>query len=309
MIKRLVTILVIILVGASIGTGASAYGFWGIGLGVDTYEASDQLSFSGVAQSGAQYVVGGYKYTCVDGTWLGPFPAAAPGEEYLASRRSDAQGLFFKADADAARFVVITGADQNGRPAPEVGTGTRLFGPGDLKIDIGGQTYGVGLRQSNLLWAVDPLTTNPEFQIWHNGEIDDINARDAGTLGRVELNPWWDRAGHSALPSDSDMTSAFYVSGSGTLVGSATVDFSYTGLSLYGAKVCAYEIAVPWTALGIDPKSFQMDVSWRPDCGNDILSATFSTGLSDVSAVPEPSSLASVMGGVAGLLAVRRRRS
>lgn len=310
MIKKSVTILIIILACASVGTGALAYDFWGISVGIGTYDGSSQLTFSGVSQSGTQYVVGGYKYTGVDSTWLGPFPAASPGEGYLASRRSDAQGLFFRADSDAARFVIIAGAAQYGLPAPEVGTETRLFGPGDLKIDIGTDTYGVGLRQSGLLWAIDSSTTNPEFKVWHNGQADSINARDAGTLGIVELDPRWDRVGHGTLPSDSDMASAFYVSGSGTTVGSATVDFEYTGLSISGAKVFAYKVAVPWSVLGIDSEDFAMRASWRPDCGNDILSADFSMGASANSpVVPEPSVSAGILSGIVGLVSVCRKKS
>lgn len=309
MIKKSVIALIMILACASVGTGALAYDFWGISVGIGTYDGSSQLTFSGVSQSGAQYVVGGYKYTSVDNSWLGPFPAASPGEGYLASRKSDAQGLFFRADADAARFVVIAGSAQYGQTAPEVGTGTRLFGPGDLKIDIGANIYGVGLRQGGLLWASDPSTTNPEFKIWHNGEADDINARDAGTLGGVELNPRWDRVGHATLPSTSDMASAFYVSGSGTLTGSAAVSFEYTGLSMYGAKVFAYQIEVPWSVLGIDAGDSTLRASWRPDCGNDILSSDFSVTLpANPSAVPEPSALAGVLSGLVGLVSVCRKR-
>ena len=57
MIKKLAAILIIILACASVGTSALAYDFWGINVGIDTYEGSSQLKFSGVSQSGAQYVV------------------------------------------------------------------------------------------------------------------------------------------------------------------------------------------------------------------------------------------------------------
>lgn len=293
-----IALCTILLVNAA----AFAYDFWGITVGTSVYDGSAQLTFDGVASSGAQYTVDGYKYTRVDGQWFGPFPAAAPGEGFLASRRSDAQGLFFKPDVDAARFVIITGAAQYGLPAPEVGTGSRLFGPGDLMISAGGNTYGIGLRVSDLLWAVDPSTTNPDYQIWHGGQIDSIYARDAGTVGRVELNPRWCRAGHSTLAPDSEMASAFFVSGSGTLIGSADVRFEQTGISLNGAYVFAYHVAVPWSALGLDPANCTFTASWRPDCGNDIIKAQFSVAPSVASSVPEPSAMAGLVGGVAGLL-------
>ncbi|MGB9620524.1 MAG: hypothetical protein ACPL7K_08945, partial [Armatimonadota bacterium] len=134
MMKTLSVSALILVAFAMLGTAAPAYDFWGVTVGTETYQGSSQLTFDGVAASDVRYVVGGYKYTKVDSAWLGPFPAASPGEGFLASRRSDAQALFFKPDTDAARFMIITGAAQYGLPAPEMGTGTRLFGPGDLMI-------------------------------------------------------------------------------------------------------------------------------------------------------------------------------
>ncbi|MDH7603195.1 MAG: PEP-CTERM sorting domain-containing protein [Armatimonadota bacterium] len=292
-----------VLIGVLFGSSAFGYNFWGITVGSEIYDGSAQLTFDGVTNAGVQYAVGGYKYTRVDSSWLGPFPAAAPGEGFLASRRSDAQGLFFKADSDAARFVIITGAAQYGLPAPEVGTGTRLFGPGDLMITTGGKTYGIGLRLSGLLWAVDPSTTNPDYQIWHGAQVDSIYARDAGTIGRVELNPRWDRAGHSTLDPNSELASAFFVSGSGTLVGSADVIFEPTGISLGGANVFAYHVSVPWSVLGLDPTNCTFTASWRPDCGNDILKAEFGVAPGVNGAVPEPSAAVGLLTGFGGLLA------
>ena len=312
MMKRLFTFASALAVCALLGTAALGYDFWGVTLGVQTYQGSEQLAFDGVAASNLRYVVGGYKYTKVDSDWLGPFPAASPGEGFLASRRSDAQALFFKPDSDAARFMIITGAAQYGLPAPEMGTGGRLFGPGDLMIQVGEATYGIGLRLSGLAWALHPSTTNPEFLIWHNGEVDDIHARDLGTLGNVELNPRWDRVGHAALPADSEMAPAFYVSGSGTLVGSAAVSFADTGLVLSGARVFAYEVAVPWNVLGLNAASYSFTASWRPDCGNDLLKADFTAQPSVQIApvpVPEPSAAIGTLSGIVGLIAAYRKRS
>ena len=291
----------------SVSGGAFAYEFWGVTVGAADYDGSPQLTFDGLENSGIEYVVGGYEYTRVGSEWYGPFPAAAPGEGYLASRRSDAQGLFFKADVDAARFVIITGAAQTGAPAPECGTGIRLFGPGDLKIDVGENTFGVGLRLDGLLWALDPYTTNPDYQIRRpEGGADSIYARDAGTLGSVEINPQWARAGHSTLAAGSDMAYAFFKSGSGSAVGSATVEYRSTGIVLCGAGVYAYEVAVPWSALGLDPQDFAFRASWRPDCGNDLLTADF-TGSVESMTTPEPGASAGVLGGLLGLAGIRRR--
>lgn len=306
MLRRSFLIIATALLAFTAG-GAHAYDFWGVSVGTATFEGSTQLTFNGLEGSGAQYVVGGYKYTRVDGTWYGPFPAATPGEGYLASRRSDAQGLFFKPDANAARFTIITGSSQNGAPAPECGYETRLFGPGDLKIDVGGNTFGIGMRLDNLLWAADPNATQPHLKIYKaGGGIDSIYARDAGTLGDIELNPRWDRVGNQDLPAGNDMASAFFVSGSGANVGSASVDFEYTGIFMNGARVYAYEVAVPWGVLGIDPANCNFRASWRPDCGNDILSANFSSHLMGAP-VPEPGSAISLLGGLLALAASRKR--
>lgn len=291
----------------ALSTGAFAYDFWGVTVGTASYDNSDQLTFDGLAASGVQYVVGGYKYTRVDSQWYGPFAAPSPGEGFTASRRSDAQGLFFAPDSANANFVVITTSCQTGAGAPEVGTGKRLFGPGDLKIDVDGRTYGVGLRLDNLLWAIDPSTTNPEFSIIKpDGTFDSIYARDAGTLGTVELNPRWARVGHASLPAHSDEAYAFFVSGSGTSVGSASVLFEDTGLNVGGAQVYAYKISVPWSVLGVDPESGLLNVSFRPDCGNDIISAQFMTPV--VASVPEPGTMIAVSTGLAALLAGAKKK-
>lgn len=304
---RMIILSVVLAVSAISGGSAFAYDFWGISLGTATYDGATQLTFDGVGSAGVQYVVGGYKYTRVDSAWLGSYQAAAPGEGFVASRKSDAQGLFFKADSDAARFMIIAGTPQAGYAAPECGTGARLFGPGDLKIDIGGNTLGVGMRLDNLLWAIDTATTNPECMIHKaGGGIESLFARDAGTLGDVELNPEWARMGHSTLSSASDMASAFFVSGTGSLIGSASVACQSTGISLYGAGVYAYEVSVPWSVVGQNSSRYSFRASWRPDCGNDILSVDLSGG-SALGAVPEPGAAATLIGGLLALSATRRR--
>ncbi len=302
--KSVLFVSLIALVGA--GAPAPVYDFWGITLGTQTYNGSTCLSFTGVSGSGAQAVVGAYPYTSVDGTWQGPFAAASPGVGFLASQKSDAQGLFFRADSQYAYFTLICGTPQTGYAAAECGTGTRLFGPGDLKIDIGGDTYGVGMRLSGLPWNIDPTTTAANLQIYKAaGGTDSLNARDAGTLGDVELDPSWDRAGNQDLAPGSDAASAFFVSGSGAHTGAASVSCDYTGISIGGAGVYAYEVTVPWTAFGTDSGNTSLTASWRPDCGNDIISSGFSRPVT-VGAVPEPTSIVSLVGGVVAMFATRK---
>ena len=295
--------LVILSLALTLTAGqAYAFDFWGVTVGSTIYDGADQLTFDGLATTDIEYVVGSYKYTGVDGTWFGPHAAAAPGEAYALHRQCDAMGLFFSADTDSMKFCVVTSSKQDGETAPGMGYGAREFGPGDLKIDVGGNTYGIGLRVDNLVWAVDPATTYPGFQIHKaEGGTDSIFARDAGTLGRVELGPAWDRVNHPSLPDYDPAAYAFFVKNSGSLVGSATVNYQNTGVSLEGYSVYAYEVTVPWATLGINPENYDFTASWRPDCGNDLLSL-------DCSKVPEPSAMLALVSGLVGLAGYRRRR-
>lgn len=296
-----------IIACASVGA-AHAYEFWGVTVGTQTYSGNSQLTFDGLTGSDIGYTVGGYEYTRVDSQWMGPFTAPDPGSAFLISRKCDAQGLFFKADADAAKFVVITTSLQTGVTAPEVGSGTRRYGPGDLKLDCNGNTYGIGLRLSDLTWAVDPATTNPEFRIINPaGGYESIFARDAGTLGRVELNPQWARVGHSSLAQGSDKAHAFYVSGSGALVGEASVNFQPTGLVLGIAPVFSYEVTVPWSSIGLPSSPRTFTASWRPDCGNDILSLQYKDQLA-MADFPEPTTWVALVSGLGAMVAMKRRK-
>lgn len=301
--RHITAVCLAAVVVASVGA-AHAYEFWGVTVGTQSYNGSNQLTFDGLAHSGIQYTVGGYEYTRVDSEWLGPFPAADPGAQYLTSRKCDAQGLFFKAEESAARFVIISGSLQTGATAPDCAMGTRRFGPGDLKIDLNGVTYGVGLRLSNLTWAVDPTTTNANYRLLSaNAGYESIYARDAGTLGTVELNPRWARCGNPSLPAGSDKRYAFFVSGSGTLVGNATVGFQSTGLSLGVAPVFAYEVTLPWSAIGLASAPESFNVSYRPDCGNDLLTMQVVPG--DFVSTPEPGTWIAL---ACGLVALGVRR-
>jgi hypothetical protein len=292
----------------SLSSSAFSYDFWGISVGSAAYQGSTHTTFDGVAGSGTRYVVGGWKYTRVDGSWSGPSEAPVPGEGYLASRRSDAQGIFFKADTNAANFVIIATSARTGQGAPELGYDLRKFGPGDLKIDIGDMTLGVGLRLDDLLWAQNPTAIQAQYQIYgtHN-QILDMQSRDGGTLGDIELNPEWGRVGNQSLAAGSDKASAFYVSGSGELVGNATVGYADTGVSYNGAHVYSYSVSVPWEVLGQDAANYSFTASWRPDCGNDILSADFGNVALSTSSVPEPGSIVALTSGLIGLAAAIKR--
>ncbi len=292
---------------ASLGVNALAYSFWGINVGSQSYDGSPQLTFSGVGNN-VQYVVGGYQYTEVNSSWYGPFAAASPGAGYVESAECQTDGLFFTSDGTNALFEVITGSPQNGFTAGDIGYGSRQFGPGDLKIDVGTNTYGLGMRVSNLTWNLGP-TNQPEFQIYEsNGSIASLNARNTGTKGDVELNPQWDHVDHSGLSPNCLASTAFFVSGSGTSVGSDAVSFTDTGMILNGAELYAYQVSVPLATLGLTGANYSFDASWRPDCGNDVISSSF-CGTNNVNhnCVPEPTSLLLAGLGMAGV-GLRRLR-
>jgi hypothetical protein len=303
------TIAAMILALACVCTGAFGYSFWGITLGTDSYQNMNQLTFNGVGASGAQYAVGGYKYTWVDDAWYGPYTAATPGEGFSVHRKMDAQALFFMADDTAAHFVIITGMPQTGVAIPECGYGSRLIGPGDLRILLNGSDFGVGLRLDNVLWAVDPNTTSPEFQIHKSqGGVDDIHASDVGTLGRVEQNPQWDRVDNPDLPSNTEASHAFYVAGSGATTGSATIAYEDTGTKLYGARVYAYKVDVPWTALLSPSRNYELRALWGPACGNDLIAGTFRNSIpGGPVTVPEPGTIICLSAAIVGLWVYRKR--
>ncbi len=311
MFRRLLFIIGIIAL-MSISVNAFAYNFWGITMGTATYNGGTHLTFNGLANTNIQFAVGSYKYTKVDSTWYGAFPAASPGANYALHRKCDAQGIFFRPTDYAAEFVVITGMPQDGITAPECGYGTqREFGPGDLKIDIKEngvytKTYGVGFRLDNLVWAVDPNTTKAEFKIHKaTGGVDSIYARDAGTLGRVELNPSWSHVDHASMPAYDERGYAFFKKDSGTLVGNVNVTVEDTGVSLDGTNSWAYKVSVPWDYLGINVgDGFNMRISWRPDCGNDLISTCIFGSRTNV---PEPGSVVALISGLVGLMSSGKR--
>jgi hypothetical protein len=307
--KTRLTLLLAIAAMLSMSVSGFASDFWGITVGTATYDGASQLTFSGVG-SNVQYVPGCYQYTEVNSTWYGPFAASSPGPGYTAAAKCGADGLFFQSDGTNAEFVVVTGDPQSGFTAPELGYGSRQFGPGDLKIDIGSNTYGLGMRASNLAWNFGP-TSEPEYQITEAGSgiTDSLNARNAGTAGTVALNPQWDHVDNASLPPTSGAAYAFFVSGTGTKVGTDTVNIVDTGVTLNGADIYAYEVTVPLATLGLTGSTYSFNASWRPDCGNGLITGSFSgTNTVGYPTVPEPMSMLLAALGMTGI-AFRKVRS
>jgi len=302
-----------IILGLSLlasSTMAFAYNALGVSVDTQSHKGHCQLSLNNVAASDVQFAVGGYKYTSVDGVWYGPFDAASPGDGYPIHRKFDAMSVLFHPGKTSADFVVLTGMPQTGTSASEIGYGSRMFGPGDLRLEYGGNTYGIGLRPGGLPWNVGPTYGQPEFELYNadTGKKDSLNARDAGTLGRIELNPQWDHVDHSSLPSGSDQGHAFFVSHSGSLLGNADVSYADTGLSIDGYGIYSYSVSVPYSDLGMSkPGTYSFRASWGPDCGNDMLHGNFTVA----QPVPEPSSASVLLMGCSGMVAafIRRRRN
>jgi len=286
------------------GAYASDYSFWGITMGQESYAGRSQVTFSGVGST--QYIVGGYPYSKVDGAWYQTNDAPSPGTDYAAWRAFDAQAMFFRGDSQYAHFAMVGGCNPNGVTFGPGGYGDRQFGPGDLRINIGGSWYGVGVRQGGLKWYDGD---NAQFKIYRADTMEAAAAstRDAGNVGVVERNPIWYHADHAGLAPVDNQAYAFFAPGSGTNTGAAVVSVTDTGVNFDGYDSFMYEVAVPWAALGYtdQPTNTTVYAQWMPDCGNDYLGGNFR-----MSTVPEPSSVQLlVLGiGVVGFRFVRRRK-
>jgi hypothetical protein len=310
--KKVTLVLAAMLFGLS--GGAFAYDFWGITMGTELYNGAQQLTFT-APSSDVQFEVGGYKWTKVGSTWYGGstgFPAASPGPSYpTLQRQCDAMGLFFKAQSDGAHFVVVTGMPNTGITASEIGYGNRQFGPGDLKIDVNGVSYGVGFRAGGLLWAQDPSSTAAWYQIYNaDGTVANMHARDAGTLNKVVVGANWAHVDNHPLkdtPYDPHGY-AFYIAGTGTQTGTAGLTITPTGVSLNGVELYTYEAVVPWETIGITTNAYDLVASWRPDCGNDLIFKEFKGDKPNMQIVPEPFSMLLAAIGLSAVAAYRRRK-
>lgn len=311
MLKHITT-LVVIAVMIMAGSSAFAYDFWNgaVSIGTAVYPGSSNqhLDFTTTGGGDSWYQVGGYPYARVNGVWSSakaadPGPGAGNIHLY-----SDAMGMFFKHDATQISFMIITGLPSTGYKASQW-YGDREFGLGDLKLDINGETYGIGMRNGGLKWA-EYTPTESYHHIREAGASNTIapnqHVRDAGNIGQVKKNPTWYHTNNPDLGNiDVNRTSAFFDAASGTSTGSATVNVYDTLLDLIDGSdpinVYAYEVVVPLSALEMASGDFSFMASWRPDCGNDIISKNFTVA-------PEPGSMIAIITGLIGLIGIKRRR-
>jgi hypothetical protein len=304
---------------------AFAYNFWGATLTTANHGSDlNQLAFTNVGINGIKGVGGSYKYTRIDTDWSGPNSPASPGLGWGGIHyKFDAMGLFFKAEADEARFMIFAGMPVGGTTAGVLGYPISLtFGPGDLRIEAGADNYGVGLRKGDLNWTLG--SSSPYFQIHSaiDGSVPATDVRKSGSVtgndiigytGTINKNPAWYHTDNPGLDTTDPLGQrfAFFDSASGQKqADSAAVSYADTGIALEGYHVYAYEARVPWEALGIDHPGDDYDfwASSRPDCGNSIIKGHF-TGKREIPPpIPEPNSVLLMLGGMAAFGLVRRRR-
>lgn len=309
MLKRITTVIVVMIMACS---SAFAFDFWNGAVSIETAlypDSSNQyLDFTTTGTEDNWYQVGCYPYARVNGVWESAYaadPGPGAGNIHL---YADAMAIFFSYDATQLSFMIITGMPSTGFTAPSW-YGEREFGPGDLKIDVNGETYGIGMRDGGLNWAGYPITAAYHY-IREAGSSNTIaadqNVRDEGNKGQIKLNPTWYHTNNDKLGDfDVDRTYAFFDASTGTNVGTAIVNVFDTALTISdGAdpiSVYAYEVIIPRSALGMTSDEFDFMASWRSDCGNDIISMRFTEA-------PEPGSMIAILTGLIGLIGIRRRR-
>ncbi len=317
MIKRMPGVASLAVVGALLTCAtlsASPYAFtgmgnWGITMDV-TVGGSHPGSLSFTTPLDVSAKVGHYQWTQLNGVFVHETRVPSPGPSYPGYQQFDAEALFFKADFNYAYFAVVSSTPQTGVQWPSW-YGSSRFGPGDLRLKIGADTYGVGMRQtSGLAWD-----TGNGASIMHrvrdNYNTSSPAARNTATAGMVRKGAdwWW-----TDNPNNStENKNAFFDPSTGTYTGSASFAAYNTGVSDGGYPNYIFEAMVPWTSLGF--ANLQSAVNrvivayWQPDCGNDGINFEFSIPASNV---PEPGSLGvfgTCLSSLLGGICYRRRRS
>ena len=291
-------------------SNAFAFEFWDGAININTAEHPDTLkqylSFTTTGSDNSWYQVGCYPYAQVNGVWTSAV-AADPGPDYGDLHlKTDAMAMFFDYDSSQAKFLIIAGIPPSGITASQW-YGGREFGPGDLKLDIGGNIYGIGMRDGGLHWAEDhsPDASYLDIHEAESGAVaQDQHVRDASNIGQIKLNPDWYHVDNPDV-FGIDKSYAFFDATSGiSNDGTATINVEPMNVQIGDYPMCiyAYEVIVPWASIGvINGAEISFTASWRPDCGNDIINKEFSVEL------PEPCSLIAILTGLIGLIGLRRR--
>lgn len=234
-----------------------------------------------------------------NGTTAGWAPKA--GILYTVEDQSDANGGYLSPGwggqaYDAEALYVTWQTKANGQTYLDIGlitghdpntpTGNGSYGRGDFAIDFG----------RNGSWDFGIATADRSATIRQGDVIATTNAGWATGL--------W------SAPGVYDPAHSSYVTkiNSGTDVGDANfvISPSFTNMGTLGGKHWFYEVEIPVAAFGAhwigNNPSEAFDIQWTMLCANDIVT------LGTSAAIPEPATLALVLGGL-GLAGLTRRRT
>lgn len=195
----------------------------------------------------------------------------------------DAEFMAVAYEAGRIYLIIVTGQ----RPD----NGFSRFGPGDIRIEGGGVTYGIEVG-GGAGGANDPIgfgAPGSTYTLNNNGWTTAVNTADAAqTAGSMWSNVNW---------LDSPVTSAgqpqFEIDGSSTLVPGS--EFAYSGNSVTSQHAV---IEASFDASLFSPGT-SVSFHWRPSCDNDRLDVQTTVP------VPEPTTLGILL---AGCLMLRRRK-
>lgn len=179
--------------------------------------------------------------------------------------------------------------------------GAQKYGPGDIRLTIGGIDYGVevgGGAGGGAGGAIAEGATGSTYTLngsgWTTGHAD---AAAAQTAGSVWLGAdWIDDPIAPATPVQME------VNGSSTQVG--TADYVYTRNSVT-SQHAIIEMALDISGLLDEDGETNIGIHWSPSCGNDVVQAFF-TASSET--IPEPGSALVWLAGFGVAAGVRYRR-
>ena len=303
MLRHVTTVIIVAAMVLAV-SNAFAYEFWDGAISIDSVSNNQYLNVTTAGSDDSWYEVASYPHAVVNGVTVNADPAT-PGTGYgNLHLHTDAMAMFFKYDSSKATFLMISGMPRAGVEARQW-YGERKFGPGDLKIDVNGLTYGIGMRDGGLRWDMYDAPHQAIHEAASGAIAQNQSVRDTGNMGQIKLNPDWYHVDNPSV-FGVDKAYAFFDAASGTSAGAAEVNIWETDILLgedpNPISLYAYEVVVPWSTIGFATGDISLTASWRTDCGNDIIKKTF------IAELPEPGSLIAILTGLIGFIGYKRRR-